>query len=62
MDMDTLQDLIQMVDENNDGLMQVNEFCRFMHICEHADPKNPRSVLFYASDDDDSGTISPHEL
>ncbi|CAL6105773.1 EF_hand domain-containing protein [Hexamita inflata] len=62
MDMKTLEVMMTLVDDNNDGVMQEDEFCHFIYICENADFKDTKSILFFAADDDYSGSIDKFEL
>ncbi|CAL6112397.1 EF_hand domain-containing protein [Hexamita inflata] len=62
MDKTTLEVMMNLTDDNNDGVTQENEFCHFIYICENADFKDTKSILFYAADDDYSGTIDKFEL
>ncbi|CAL6105775.1 EF_hand domain-containing protein [Hexamita inflata] len=62
MDMKTLEVMMALVDDNNDGVMQEDEFCHFLYICQNADFNDTKSILFYAADDDYSGSIDKFEL
>ncbi|CAL6053248.1 EF_hand domain-containing protein [Hexamita inflata] len=54
--------LMDMIDKNNDGTMDVHEFGVFMNVYENANHKVPASVFFYCADSDFSGTICHKEL
>ncbi|CAL6112415.1 EF_hand domain-containing protein [Hexamita inflata] len=62
MDMKTLEVMMALVDDNNDGVMQEDEFCHFLYICQNADFNDTKSILFYAADDDYSGSIDKFEM
>ncbi|CAL6105769.1 EF_hand domain-containing protein [Hexamita inflata] len=60
--MATLEIIMTLTDENNDGVTQEDEFCHIVYICENADLRDTQSILFYAADNDYSGTIEKSEL
>ncbi|CAL6033972.1 EF_hand domain-containing protein [Hexamita inflata] len=62
MDKETIDQMLHLVDQDNDGQMDFEEFCIFVNVCENADPETPASVLFYAADLDYSGSIDRQEL
>ncbi|CAL6098318.1 EF_hand domain-containing protein [Hexamita inflata] len=58
----TLEYMLNIVDDNNDGVMQMDEFCSFLYICENSNYKDVKSILFYAADADYSGSIDKFEV
>lgn len=60
--MDRAESLLSIIDSNNDGKVQLCEFEQILYILQHADLACDESILFYASDIDQSGSIGPHEL
>ena len=62
MDFETIKGMIELVDANNDGQMDIDEFSQFLHICENAKPDDIRTILFLAADTNYSNTIDRAEL
>ncbi|CAL6099786.1 EF_hand domain-containing protein [Hexamita inflata] len=61
-DTDTIHNILNLIDQDNDEQMNYDEFCVFINVCDNADPELPASVLFYAADLDFSGSINRSEL
>ncbi|KAH0575766.1 EF hand domain-containing protein [Spironucleus salmonicida] len=62
MDQKTISGMIELVDDNADGQMQLEEFVHFLYICENARPDDVPTILFLAADEDYSQTIDSDEL
>ncbi|CAL6022463.1 EF_hand domain-containing protein [Hexamita inflata] len=62
MNKECIRSMIDLIDENGDGLMQLDEFCHFMYVCQNSKPNDTKSILFFAADNDYSGTIDKFEL
>lgn len=62
MSLETLKSLIHLVDDNNDGYMNLKEFTRFLYMLQNATPEDSKTLLFYAADKNYDGTIDQSEL
>lgn len=58
-----LKQILEIVDQDNDGLITIQEFIHFVYICQNiSDPHDVKNLLFLAADCDCSGTINKNEL
>ncbi|CAL6015400.1 EF_hand domain-containing protein [Hexamita inflata] len=61
-DRTTVHGIVQLVDEDMNNRMDMGEFVHFLHICQNADPKDVKTVLFYAADYDYTQTVNKSKL
>ncbi|CAL6049445.1 EF_hand domain-containing protein [Hexamita inflata] len=62
LDIHDIKAMIDIIDPNSDGYLDLQQFVQFKYVLHTANPKDTSSILFYAADTNFSGKIDKKEL